>query len=183
MNADGDPFKQLKDINIATIKETTDQESLRNIAISSTIAALAAGAISATGGKPSTASGDYDNSKMGMNTVKTTDGKIYLEGMVGQESGLIDVSANGLGDYNCLGGFCSKFDNNQIFKFLNTLPTSPSGVQGHDDYMTAINAGQATKISTAIPYLFLNACASSPGLCAITINYTTDKNYLETNDK
>jgi filamentous hemagglutinin len=43
MNADGDPFKQLKTIHVTAFKDTTSEESLKNIAISAVAAAATAG--------------------------------------------------------------------------------------------------------------------------------------------
>ena len=60
MNADGSLLKQTKDIGKTTIKDTTSDQSLRNIAISAAIAGIASWAVQASGGSTSLEKGkDY----------------------------------------------------------------------------------------------------------------------------
>jgi hypothetical protein len=138
--------------------------------------------VKASGGNPNLEAGTRADSKVGVNTVKGSDGTIYLEkiGEPGVQG--IELTSKEMKNYDSLGGYGSRYNNNVIFQTINTLPSAPSGAAGHDAWVDAMHFGSGMTAATAPPYLIINACAASPSLCSIYINTLTDKNFLQSSN-
>jgi hypothetical protein len=182
MNTDSDFLNSANSIADSSWKTTTSDESLKNMAISAAVAGVASWAVQASGGNPNLEAGTMSDSKVGINTLKGSDGTIYLEkiGEPGVEG--VKLSAKQMESYNSLGGFGSPYNNNPIFKLINTLPSAPSGAAGHDAWVDAMHFGSGMTAATAPPYLIINACAAAPSLCAIYVNTRADKNFLQSSN-
>jgi hypothetical protein len=182
MNTDSNFLNSTKSIADNSWKSTTSDESLKNMAISAAVAGVASWAVQASGGNPNLEAGTRADSKVGVNTVKGSDGTIYLE-KVG-EPGIqgVELTAKEMESYNSFGGFGSPYNNNPIFQTVNQIPSAPSGAAGHDAWVDANHFGLGVTASTAAPYLIINACAAAPSLCAIYVNTRTDKNFLQSSN-
>ncbi len=168
MNKDGDIFKQIKDINKDAWDASTSRESVENIAIAAAVAGAAYWAVTATGGEPSMKTGSYENSKVGVNVVEEN-GILYEE----LSPGVANTNAKvDMANYNRMGGYGSKYNNNPILKILNSHVNGfESFADFHDASMTNIGATSGiVKIATIPPWLLTSYCASSPELCSIIIN-------------
>jgi hypothetical protein len=189
MNTDSSLLGSTKSIASNTWKATSSDESLKNMAISAVVAGVASWAAQASGGKPNLEAGARADSKVGVNTVEK-DGIIFKE-MPGQPGVPSDIKVD-MSNYDSLGGYGSRYNNNPIFQSINTLPSAPSGAAGHDAFVdklilngTLDPSAASTPFfvgASAPPYLILNACASSPSLCAIYVNTRTDKDFLQSSN-
>ena len=132
--------------------------------------------------KPSLASGSYENSNVGVNTVKGPDGVLYTESSLGGPDMANPVNMDA---YNRLGGYGSPYTNNPALKTLNTVPGFPSAT-GFHDWAMPNGAGLGYKASTILPYFAASYCAAAPGVCAGIVtdsstsvdNNTTTKSVL-----
>ena len=180
MNTDSNFLNSTNSIADSSWKATSSDESLKNMAISAAVAGAASWAVQASGGSPSLEAGTRADSKVGVNTVKGSDGTIYLE-KIG-EPGVASKIKVDMSNYNRFGGYGSTYDNNPIFKTINQMPSAPSGAKGHDAFVDANHFGVGMTAASAPPYLIINACAASPSLCAIYVNTRANKDFLQSSN-
>ena len=161
------------DVMKAGWKSAGDKDTWKSVAITGAVVGSLAYFVNATGGEPNTNSGSYKDSKMGINTIKDVNGKVYLENMPGIKGEELTGFNKAIYDSKIF----SIYDNNPIMKGLNTIPTLESGVAWHDLSMgfieqnLGVNFGtQIIKMTTAVPYLLINSCVASPELCSTIIN-------------
>jgi hypothetical protein len=152
MNADGDFFKQAKDISKITWDDTTSRESVENYAIASAIAAAGYGIgewMKAEGVEPGFEMGNMDDSKVGIN-VEKIDGNWYQRLPNGDLQTTSSFKAHTIGNQN------------PVFKFLNKTPGAPPFAGFHD----AMNFPDIINQATIAPYYAMSQCAAAPTLCA-----------------
>ena len=145
MNADGDIFKQMKDISKITWDATTSRDSFENYAISSAIAAAGYGIgewMKAEGVEPGFEMGNMDDSKIGINAE-------YKNGI------LVKTDTNITTNY-------WTSNQNQGFKLLNTTPGAPPFAGFHD----AMSFPEIINQVTIAPYYAMSQCAAALTLCA-----------------
>jgi hypothetical protein len=153
MNVDGDIFKQLKDAGKITWDNITDKDAFEQYAITAAIAAVTVGVgqwMKAEGVNPSLESGTMDNSKIGINVEKGTDGNWYQTLPNKERIQVSSFKAHTVGNQN------------PGFKLLNKTPGAPTFADFHDSMNFPAGINQAT----IAPYYAMSQCASAPTLCA-----------------
>ena len=176
-----DPLKAIYEGQKSVISE----DGMKSVATSMAIAGLAMWAKMGIEGMTNKShdlhSGSYDNSNVGVNTVKGSDGKWYL-GKIdrsGKSVPNIDKHVN-MNSYNRWGGFGSPYTNNPALKTANTIPGFEPFADFHDVSMTKLKiTSGAGKFATIFPWLPVSYCTSDPTLCSTIIN---DDVYDKNND-
>jgi hypothetical protein len=102
MNAEGSIWNQTKSISDQTYKNTTSEQSLRNIALSAAIAAIAAGAVKASGGTTSLQKGEDNAVYKPDSNLMATDPNYAaaVNAKYPNYNGVIDPSVNNIGIAN-----------------------------------------------------------------------------------
>lgn len=186
LNAEGDIFKQIKDITSETIKTTTSEDSLKSIAIAAGIAGLSRWVVDKFGGGTTLDRGD--NSKV----VYKPDKSILddYRKLNPDYNGVLNKTANNIGRANTTTdiSLVNTVVNTEEFGFwqnlLNeggTMSRIVNKIKGMNtmslfhDPLTNNSILSITPLleTSIIPATIIQYCATFPGLCGATINHIT----------
>ena len=194
MNADGDFFKQAKDISKITWDDTTSRESVENMAIAAAVAGAATWAVQASGGTTSLEKGaDHAVYKPDPELMaKNPEYRAFVEAKYPNYNGVIDPSANNIGmantttDMSKIGTPVPDFSTNPTTSsfwdgfakeggFISDGANKAGGMNSmstmHDPWSQNTILGKSPILQLTIPpAIAVQYCATFPAACAAVIN-------------
>ena len=194
MNADGDFFKQAKDISKITWDDTTSRESVENMAIAAAVAGAATWAVQASGGTTSLEKGaDHAVYKPDPELMaKNPEYRAFVEAKYPNYNGVIDPSANNIGmantttDMSKIGTPVPDFSTNHTTSsfwdgfakeggFISDGANKAGGMNSmstmHDPWSQNTILGKSPILQLTIPpAIAVQYCATFPAACAAVIN-------------
>jgi filamentous hemagglutinin family protein len=195
MNANGSMWSQIKTTADSSYKATTSEQSIKNIALSAAIAAIAAGAVKASGGTTSLQQGkDHAVYKPDPELVKAN------PDLYSNYNGVVDPSVNNIGkanltmDVNQVGQPVPPYSTNPFTSsfwqgfgmesgFISSGANKAGGMNSmslmHDPWAGGAiirNIPLGTQLSIP-PAIAVQYCATFPAACGAAISYSMNNNF------